>query len=264
MRKYLLVVVSFVLVASLLGACASAGSGGGGTIKIATQSPLSGGQSAIGSDIKNGAQLGLEQLSKPLKDILTGMHVALSLRRNIFVGHCGAHDSLVGDQAQHAKPKFGVTFLGASFMKRATLSRLIAVTVTCLAMGTVNAAQVLGPGDDDDDLVPTGKGWGERAYPSHGNGNAKGKPGGQVTGNGINYHGGPLLNSTAGANAYYIWYGNWNGNTATSILTDLMGNIVPPHTSTSIQRITMPRCITSLTRSITQARQLITTRKARH
>ena len=59
-------------------------------------------------------------------------------------------------------------------MKRATLSRLIAVTVTCLAMGTVNAAQVLGPGDDDDDLVPTGKGWGERATPlpgfvTHGN-----------------------------------------------------------------------------------------------
>jgi branched-chain amino acid transport system substrate-binding protein len=36
------------------------------TIKIATQSPLSGAQSVIGSDIKNGAQLALEQLSEPL------------------------------------------------------------------------------------------------------------------------------------------------------------------------------------------------------
>jgi branched-chain amino acid transport system substrate-binding protein len=38
----------------------------GTVIKIATQSPLSGGQSAIGTDIKNGAQLAVEQLSGPL------------------------------------------------------------------------------------------------------------------------------------------------------------------------------------------------------
>ncbi len=37
------------------------------TIKIATQSPLSGALSAVGVDIKNGAQLGIEQLSEPLK-----------------------------------------------------------------------------------------------------------------------------------------------------------------------------------------------------
>jgi branched-chain amino acid transport system substrate-binding protein len=35
-------------------------------IKIATQSPLSGGMSVVGADIKNGAQLALEQLSDPL------------------------------------------------------------------------------------------------------------------------------------------------------------------------------------------------------
>jgi len=38
-------------------------------IKIATQSPLSGDQSAIGLDIKRGAELGLEQLGKPLADL---------------------------------------------------------------------------------------------------------------------------------------------------------------------------------------------------
>jgi hypothetical protein len=32
----------------------------------------------------------------------------------------------------------------------------------------------------------------------------------------ISYHGGPVLAS--GVNAYYIWYGNWSGNTATNIL----------------------------------------------
>jgi len=68
MRKHFAVVLALVLIASMLASCAPAASGGG-TIKIATQSPLSGGQSAIGADIKNGAELGLEQLSKPLKDM---------------------------------------------------------------------------------------------------------------------------------------------------------------------------------------------------
>lgn len=58
-------VLGIVIVASLgLSAC---GGGGAKTIKIATQSPLSGGQSAIGVDIKNGAELGLEQLKGPLE-----------------------------------------------------------------------------------------------------------------------------------------------------------------------------------------------------
>ena len=42
-------------------------------------------------------------------------------------------------------------------------------------------------------------------------------------GNGINYHGGPLI--LGGTNVYYIWYGNWSGNSATNILTDLAGSI---------------------------------------
>ena len=42
-------------------------------------------------------------------------------------------------------------------------------------------------------------------------------------GNGINYHGGPvILNTTS---IYYIWYGNWSGNTAVTILTDLANSI---------------------------------------
>jgi hypothetical protein len=42
------------------------------------------------------------------------------------------------------------------------------------------------------------------------------KPVGGATVN-ITYHGGPVM--TACKNIYYIWYGNWSGNTATSILT---------------------------------------------
>jgi Phosphate-induced protein 1 conserved region len=37
--------------------------------------------------------------------------------------------------------------------------------------------------------------------------------------NGIVYHGGPLILGTT--NVYYIWYGNWSGNTASTILTNL-------------------------------------------
>jgi branched-chain amino acid transport system substrate-binding protein len=56
-----------LIVSMLLTACAPAGGGSGGkVIKIATQSPLSGGQSSIGVDIKNGAELALSQLSEPL------------------------------------------------------------------------------------------------------------------------------------------------------------------------------------------------------
>lgn len=41
----------------------------GGVIKIASQSPLSGGQSAVGTGIRNGAELAIEQLGGPLRDM---------------------------------------------------------------------------------------------------------------------------------------------------------------------------------------------------
>src|SRR5690349_2880422 len=41
--------------------------------------------------------------------------------------------------------------------------------------------------------------------------------------NGISYHGGPVMLGTT--DVYYIWYGNWSGNSATSILTNLAQNI---------------------------------------
>lgn len=73
MSKRMISLFSLFVIASLLFAACGGGSGGGqtskGTIKIATQSPLSGGQSAIGVDIKNGAELAIEQLKKPLEDM---------------------------------------------------------------------------------------------------------------------------------------------------------------------------------------------------
>ena len=41
--------------------------------------------------------------------------------------------------------------------------------------------------------------------------------------NGIQYHGGPVMLTTKVI--YYIWYGNWSGNSAVSLLTTLAQNI---------------------------------------
>ena len=40
--------------------------------------------------------------------------------------------------------------------------------------------------------------------------------------NGISYHGGALLNNTNGPTAYIIWYGNWSGDSATTLLPALI------------------------------------------
>jgi len=67
MKKGILTVLTVMMIgAFVLSGC---GPSAPKAIKIATQSPLSGGMSAVGADIKNGAQLGLEQLGKPLADM---------------------------------------------------------------------------------------------------------------------------------------------------------------------------------------------------
>jgi hypothetical protein len=102
-----------------------------------------------------------------------------------------------------------------------------AAGVLCLMTSTAFAAQILGPGSDESDLVPTGKGWGERAYPAppRVNENADANAAGHAkpSNNGVFYHGGPLI--LGNTHAYYIWYGNWSGNTATTILTDFANSI---------------------------------------
>jgi hypothetical protein len=102
-------------------------------------------------------------------------------------------------------------------MRKLAFCKLALAVCIVLCVTGVNAASVLAP--QDEELVPTGKGWGERASPGHAGG--KGAP--PSGSNGISYHGGPLLLGTP--NAYYIWYGNWSSNSATTILTDLASNI---------------------------------------
>jgi branched-chain amino acid transport system substrate-binding protein len=70
-RSYALLTL-LVIASMMLAACGAAGGAGGGAgtvIKIATQSPLSGGQSQLGVGIKQGAELALEQLGGPLRDM---------------------------------------------------------------------------------------------------------------------------------------------------------------------------------------------------
>lgn len=109
-------------------------------------------------------------------------------------------------------------------MSRWIRSVFYAGGLLCLLTSTAFAAQVLAPGADESDLVPTGKGWGERAYPAppRARQNAPGQ-GGKTSSNGISYHGGPVILGTT--NVYYIWYGDWSGNTAPTILSALAGSI---------------------------------------
>lgn len=72
-------------------------------------------------------------------------------------------------------------------------------------------------------VVPTGKGWGEEVST---NGPS---PDAVVTGNGINYHNGPVMHGTE--NVYFIWYGNWtsgknasDSQTTVNLLNTLFSN----------------------------------------
>jgi hypothetical protein len=85
-----------------------------------------------------------------------------------------------------------------------TLLFVVAVFTVVHAQMTQNATH----------MVPTGKGWGVEAQPD--------KPGPLqvITGNGINWHGGPVLHGQQ--NAYFIWYGNWvNGPHASDSQTSV-------------------------------------------
>ncbi len=92
-------------------------------------------------------------------------------------------------------------------------------SVACLLLGS---AVAYGQKAIGSDLKPTGKGWGERAVDSNGI-STNAKPVKGATSNGISYHGGAVM--TSGPTVYFIWYGNWNGNSATTILPHEMQSI---------------------------------------
>src|SRR2546421_10354849 len=62
-------VLALALAVALAGGASQIEAQGKGTIKIATQSPLSGGQAALGEGIKLGAQLAVEKFKGPLEKL---------------------------------------------------------------------------------------------------------------------------------------------------------------------------------------------------
>jgi len=83
-----------------------------------------------------------------------------------------------------------------------------------LAWASIAFAQVAA---NDPDQRPSGKGWGETGSEASGSARPRFRR------NGISYHGGPLILGTT--NVHYIWYGDWSGNTAQTILDDFASNI---------------------------------------
>ena len=100
-------------------------------------------------------------------------------------------------------------------MRRFDFKTLAASAIAAIFASGAYAGAVLAP-DSDEELRPTGKGWGERAQPGHAN------PHGSPNTNGINYHGGPLILGTT--NVYYIWYGTWDASSI-GILSNLASHI---------------------------------------
>src|SRR4051794_21804899 len=101
--------------------------------------------------------------------------------------------------------------------------RLRSLSIALVLSGFITAtagAQAVRQGDQ----VPTGKGgWGLPAVDvppiSLQKRKPKPPPPPPPGNNGINYHNGPVMLGTV--NMYYIWYGDWSGNSAVDILTDL-------------------------------------------
>jgi hypothetical protein len=110
-------------------------------------------------------------------------------------------------------------------MNRSALGLLALSSLFALSACVVDAE----PGDEEQgedesyelaDIQPASNGIAILPTINQGVHNEAGKPGG---GNGISFHGGPVMTGTV--NIYAIWYGNWSGNSAVSIITDLLQNI---------------------------------------
>ena len=95
---------------------------------------------------------------------------------------------------------------------------LFAASLLACGAFFMTAYAALGSGGQNRDVRPNGRGDRIR-----GGTPPKALAGTVATGNGINYHNGPVLHTV---NVYYIWYGDWNGldPTGPPILTDFVSN----------------------------------------
>jgi hypothetical protein len=100
-------------------------------------------------------------------------------------------------------------------MQLKTLGLALAVSAGLVAAA---GAQIVNS-DSDNDLAPTGKGWGVHVSSPEEKANRKPKPPRVPPAtNGINYHNGPVM--LGNVNVYLIWYGNWANDSTVDILTD--------------------------------------------
>jgi len=104
------------------------------------------------------------------------------------------------------------------------LTRFLCSSTAKLALAAFIPAVYGQPGNAElnRDLAPTGKGIGTLYNPGQAGDHFAGPPSKGGT-SGISYHGGPVM--LGNTNIHYIWYGNWAGNSATTILTDFAQNI---------------------------------------
>jgi hypothetical protein len=105
---------------------------------------------------------------------------------------------------------------------------IFAVLFTAACGGTDPAGTELGESNSalvSPDVLPNGRATGVANQWAGPKGEGKPSGGGSSRGAGISYHGGPLI--TTPVNVYYIWYGNWASNTATTILSDFAQNVAP-------------------------------------
>ncbi|KPF67456.1 hypothetical protein IP84_12990 [beta proteobacterium AAP99] len=101
-----------------------------------------------------------------------------------------------------------------------------------LALSAIAAASHAGPVKVDEDTVykPSRKGFGEvdheatEAAKQFRKNSPFAAPSKTAVTNGIVYHGGPVM-TAATTSVYYIWYGNWSGNSGVQILTDLASSL---------------------------------------
>lgn len=105
---------------------------------------------------------------------------------------------------------------------RTTLAILTAITLAGCSNDSTATDET--EADISSDLRPDGKGaLTAEAHASKAAMEAV-LPAARVTrGNGISYHGGPIITGTV--DIYYIWYGNWGTNTAKTILPDFISHL---------------------------------------
>ena len=107
-------------------------------------------------------------------------------------------------------------------MKTSSWSLLLSASlVTTISAFGADRSGPSGPADDaQDDAVEAHGKVVHETNPDAGNLHAS-RP---KRGTGISYHGGPLIlgGNGGGVNVYVIWYGNWTGNSATTIIPNFL------------------------------------------